>query len=144
MSIPVGKDSMSMKTVWQQDQEQREMAAPLSLIMSGFAPVTDVRRVLTPRLRNDLGDTDLILIDLGKGQNRLGASALAQVHKQVGHHGADLDDPEMLKRFFSSIQDLNRDGLLLDWRGCGETSGFNARVDARIEGKTFKIHRSTP
>ena len=77
MSIPVGKDSMSMKTVWRQAEEQREMAAPLSLIMSGFAPVTDVRGVLTPQLRNDLGDTDLILIDLGKGQNRLGASALS-------------------------------------------------------------------
>jgi len=113
ISIPVGKDSMSMKTVWQQDGEQREMAAPLSLIMTGFAPVTDVRRVLTPQLRTDLGDTDLILIDLGKGQNRLGASALAQVYKQVGHHGADLDDPEMLKRFFSTVQELNQDGLLL-------------------------------
>jgi phosphoribosylformylglycinamidine synthase len=113
MSIPVGKDSMSMKTVWQQDGEQHEMAAPLSLIMSGFAPVTDVRRVLDPQLRNDLGDTDLVFIDLGKGKNRLGASALAQVHKQVGHHGADLDDPEMLKRFFSTVQNLNQDDLLL-------------------------------
>ena len=113
IAIPVGKDSMSMKTVWQQDDIRREMAAPLSLIISGFAPVTDVRKVLTPQLRTDLGDSDLILVDLGKGENRLGASALAQVYKQLGHRGPDLDDPEMVKRFFTTLQELNRDGLLL-------------------------------
>ncbi len=113
IAIPVGKDSMSMRTVWQQGGEERVMAAPLSLIISGFAPVSDVRRTLTPQLRSDKGDSDLILIDLGKGANRLGASALAQVYKQVGHRGPDLDDPEMVKRFFATIQELNRDGLLL-------------------------------
>ncbi|MCG8122988.1 MAG: AIR synthase-related protein, partial [Candidatus Thiodiazotropha taylori] len=78
IAIPVGKDSMSMKTVWQEQGEERAVTAPISLIISAFAPVTDVRRTLTPQLRSDLGDTDLILIDLGKGMNRLGASALAQ------------------------------------------------------------------
>ena len=88
------------------------MAAPLSLIVSAFAPVRDIRRTLTPQLRLDQGDTDLILIDLGKGRNRLGGSALAQVYNQVGHHGADLDDPEALKRFFAAIQDLKQEDLL--------------------------------
>ncbi len=113
IAIPVGKDSMSMKTVWDADGERREMAAPLSLIISGFAPVNDVRRTLTPQLRTDRGDTDLILIDLGKGANRLGASALAQVYGQMGHRGADLDDPEALKAFFQTVRALNQEGLLL-------------------------------
>ncbi|WP_456376672.1 phosphoribosylformylglycinamidine synthase [Thiolapillus sp.] len=113
IAIPVGKDSMSMKTVWQQNGEDREMAAPLSLVVTAFAPVRDVRKVLTPALRTDQGDTDLILIDLGKGANRLGASALVQVHDQLGHIGPDLDDPEMLRRCFDAVQELNRDGLIL-------------------------------
>jgi phosphoribosylformylglycinamidine synthase len=113
IAIPVGKDSMSMKTVWEHEGEMREMAAPLSLIISAFAPVTDVNRVLTPQLRTDQGDTDLILIDLGKGANRLGASALAQVYQQLGHEGPDLDDPDMLKRCFELVQELNAEGLIL-------------------------------
>jgi phosphoribosylformylglycinamidine synthase len=113
LAIPVGKDSLSMKTVWQQNGERREMAAPLSLIVSAFAPVLDVRKTLTPQLRSDCGDTDLILIDLGKGHNRLGGSALAQVYKQLGHHPADVVDTNAIKEFFHVIQTLNDDGLLL-------------------------------
>ncbi len=113
IAIPVGKDSMSMKSVWEHDGRQREMTAPLSLIVSAFAPVNDVRRTLTPQLRTDLGDTDLLLIDLGKGRNRLGGSALAQVYNQLGDRVPDLDDPDMLRRCFQVIQELNRDGLLL-------------------------------
>ncbi len=113
LAIPVGKDSMSMKTVWHQDGEEKAVTAPLSLICSAFAPVSDVRRVLTPQLRLDRGDTDLILIDLGKGRNRLGASALCQVYRQLGHHPADLDDPQAFKAFFETVQALNRKGLLL-------------------------------
>jgi phosphoribosylformylglycinamidine synthase len=114
IAIPVGKDSMSMKTVWTDgDGERREMAAPLSLIVSAFAPVRDAGRTLTPQLRTDLGDTDLILIDLGEGRNRLGASCLAQVYAQVGDAGPDLDDPGLLARFFAAVQYLNREDLLL-------------------------------
>ena len=91
IAIPVGKDSMSMKTVWQQDGQQQSVTAPLSLIVSAFAPVSDVRKTLTPQLVNN-SDTRLILIDLGQGQNRLGGSALAQVYKQIGKTPADLDD----------------------------------------------------
>lgn len=113
IAIPVGKDSMSMKTLWRQNGEDREMAAPLSLIITAFASVTEVRRVLTPALRTDQGDTDLILVDLGKARNRLGASALSQVYAQLGHTGPDLDDPDMLKRCFQVVQELNQDGLIL-------------------------------
>jgi len=113
IAIPVGKDSMSMKTVWNEAGETHSVTAPLSLIVSAFAPVVDVRRTLTPQLRTDHGDTDLILVDLGKGRNRLAGSALAQVYKQVGHHAPDLDDPQAMKAFFGAIQDLNANGLLL-------------------------------
>jgi phosphoribosylformylglycinamidine synthase len=114
IAIPVGKDSMSMKTVWQTpERERREMTAPLSLIISACAPVTDVRTTLTPELRTDAGDTDLVLIDLGRGRNRLGASCLAQVYGQLGDAGPDLDDPGLLKRFFAAVQELNAEGLLL-------------------------------
>ncbi|QGU32674.1 phosphoribosylformylglycinamidine synthase [Thermochromatium tepidum] len=114
IAIPVGKDSLSMKTVWTTPEgERREMAAPLSLIVSAFAPVADVRNTLTPQLRADQGDTDLILIDLGCGRNRLGGSALAQVYNQLGSEPPDLDDPELLKRFFSALQELRAEGLIL-------------------------------
>jgi phosphoribosylformylglycinamidine synthase len=107
VAIPVGKDSMSMKNVWTGDDVvRREMAAPLSLIVSAFAPVEDVRLTLTPQLRTDQGETDLILIDLGAGQNRLGGSCLAQAYGQLGDTAPDLDDPARLKGFFSAIQAL--------------------------------------
>ena len=113
IAIPVGKDSMSMKSVWREAGEDRSVTAPLSLIISAFAPVSDVRTTLTPQLRTDMGDTDLLLIDLGKGRNRLAGSALAQVYKQVGHYPPDLDDPGAIRAFFAAIQELNADGLLL-------------------------------
>jgi phosphoribosylformylglycinamidine synthase len=113
IAIPVGKDSLSMKSVWSVAGEERAVTSPLSLIISAFAPVLDVRRTLTPQLCADQGDTDLVLVDLGKGANRLAGSALAQVYKQVGHHAPDLDDPEALKAFFAVIQELNAAGLLL-------------------------------
>ncbi len=113
IAVPVGKDSLSMKTVWTQDGEERRMAAPLSLIVSAFAPVVDVRRSLTPELRTECGDTVLILIDLGRGKNRLGASALAQVYQQLGQVAPDLDDPQALRGFLAAIQALNGDGRLL-------------------------------
>lgn len=113
IAIPVGKDSMSMKTVWDDEKGSHSVTAPLSLIISAFAPVEDVSLTLTPELRTDKGDSDLILIDLGKGKNRLGATCLAQVYKKLGHHSADLEDPNSLKNFFSVIQKLNKKGLLL-------------------------------
>ncbi len=113
IAIPVGKDSMSMKTVWQAGDEQRSVTAPLSLVITAFAPVEDVRRTLTPQLRTDCGDTDLLLVDLGKGRNRLAGSALAQVYKQMGHHPPDVDDAGALRSFFKTVQSLNSAGLLL-------------------------------
>jgi phosphoribosylformylglycinamidine synthase len=135
IAIPVGKDSMSMKTVWQQDGEQREMTAPLSLIISAFAPVDDVRRTLTPQLRTDLGDTDLVLIDLGEGHDRLGATALAQVYRRIGEQGADVVSVERLKAFFAAIQELNREGLLLAYHDRSDGGLFVTLCEMAFAGR---------
>jgi phosphoribosylformylglycinamidine synthase len=113
ITIPVGKDSMSMKTRWQDDGVDKSVTSPLSLIVTGFAPVLDIRQTLTPVLRQDRGETDLILIDLGRGQNRMGASILAQVYSQLGQQVPDVDDAEDLKAFFAVVQGLNADNKLL-------------------------------
>ena len=112
ISIPVGKDSMSMKTAWQEGDNKKSVTAPLSLIVTAFAPVMDAKKTLTPQLQPDL-DTVLLLLDLGAGKNRLGGSALAQVYGQVGNVAPDVDDAAKLKAFFDSIQQLNNEEKLL-------------------------------
>ena len=113
LTIPVGKDSMSMKTQWRDEETAKSVTSPLSLVVTGFAPVSDIRKTLTPQLRMDKGETDLILIDLGRGQNRMGASILSQVYGQLGKQAPDVDDAEDLKAFFAVIQGLNTDGHIL-------------------------------
>ncbi|KQQ60739.1 phosphoribosylformylglycinamidine synthase [Pseudomonas sp. Leaf129] len=113
ITIPVGKDSMSMKTKWSEEGTDKSVTSPMSLIITGFAPVVDIRKTLTPQLRMDKGETDLILIDLGRGQNRMGASILAQAHGKLANRAPDVDDAEDLKAFFAVIQGLNADGHLL-------------------------------
>ena len=135
IAIPVGKDSMSMKTVWQQDGELREMAAPLSLIISAFAPAYDVRRTLTPQLRTDRGDTDLVLIDLGRGMNRLGGSALGQVYRQIGDRVPDIEDAAQLKALFDMVQDLNRDGLILAYHDRSDGGLFTTLCEMAFAGR---------
>jgi phosphoribosylformylglycinamidine synthase len=111
IAIPVGKDSLSMKTVWREQQAERVMRAPVSLIVSAFAPVSDVRRSLTPQIDMEC-DSRLLLIDLGNGRNRLGGSAFAQVQGRFGSEVPDLEEPAQLRNFFDAIQALNRDGLI--------------------------------
>jgi phosphoribosylformylglycinamidine synthase len=115
ITIPVGKDSMSMKTQWRDEGTDKSVTSPLSLVVTGFAPVSDIRKTLTPQLRMDKGETDLILIDLGRGQNRLGASILTQVYGKLGSQAPDVDDAEDLKAFFAVIQGLNADGHILSY-----------------------------
>ncbi len=112
ISIPVGKDSMSMKTTWQEHGQSKAVTAPLSLIVTAFASCPDARQTLTPQLVADT-DTVVLLFDLGCGKNRMGGSALAQVYKQVGDVAPDVDDAGKLKAFFELIQQLNHDGKLL-------------------------------
>ncbi len=113
LSIPVGKDSLSMRTSWPHDGEPREVLAPVSLIVTAFAPVADVRATLTPQLRTDAGDTALILIDLGFGQQRLGASILAQAFNRVGVTVPDITDATALVAFFKVLRQLAANGHIL-------------------------------
>jgi phosphoribosylformylglycinamidine synthase len=136
ISIPVGKDSMSMKTVWDDDAGRHEVTAPLSLIVSAFAKVADVRKTLTPQLRTDVGDTDLILVDLGRGQHRLGGSALAQVYKQVGDEAPDVDDPRVLRLFFHVIQALNELGFCLAYHDRSDGGLLATICEMAFAGRT--------
>jgi len=111
ITIPVGKDSMSMKTRWQQGSEQREMTSPLSLVITAFARVEDVRKTVTPQLQTV--DNRLLLIDLGNGANALGATALSQVYRQLGDKPADVRDAKQLAGFWHAIQTLVADDKLL-------------------------------
>jgi phosphoribosylformylglycinamidine synthase len=112
ITIPVGKDSMSMRTTWQDGQEQKAVTAPMSLIVSAFSPVTDARLAVTPQLQATAGAT-LLLLDLGRGANRLGGSALAQSCGQMGDTVPDMENPADLKAFFTLVQGLLARGKLL-------------------------------
>lgn len=113
LTIPVGKDSMSMKTRWQQDGSTKEVISPLSLVITAFGRVEDVRATVTPELRTE--DNALFLIDLGAGHNALGATALAQVYRQLGDKPADVRSVEQLKGFWEAMQTLVADRKLLAW-----------------------------
>ncbi len=113
ISIPVGKDSLSMQTRWEDEGKNKAVTAPLSLIISAFAPTPDVRRTLTPQLRTGQGETDLILIDLGRGRARLGGSALAQVYQQIGDQSPDLHSAQQLRAAFRTLQHINAQDWVL-------------------------------
>ena len=143
ISIPVGKDSMSMKTVWEEKYDnmqcstRKEVTSPLSLVISAFARVTDVRKTLTPQLQTDYGETELILIDLGAGRCRLGGSALAQVFKQIGDIAPDLvdsDDVKKLKGFFSAIQQLNKENKILAYHDRSDGGLFSTLCEMSFAG----------
>jgi len=132
MSIPVGKDSMSMKTKWLEGPEAKAVVSPLSLIASGFAPVSDVRKTLTPQLEK--GDATLVLVDLGAGKNRLGGSCLAQVYGQVGDEAPDAPAPDKLKAFFDRVQQLNHEGKLLAYHDRSDGGLFVTLLEMAFAG----------
>ena len=111
--IPVGKDSMSMRTVWQEKCEQKSNTAPLSLIISAFAPVADIRNTLTPVLHTDQGDTELLLLDLGHGHCRLAGSVLGQVFRKMQGVAPDLHSPDDLRNLFAFLRECRQQKLLL-------------------------------
>lgn len=133
ISIPVGKDSMSMKTVWQDGDDQKSVTAPLSLIVTAFAPTPDARETLTPQLAPFL-DTTLLLIDLGQGKKRMGGSALAQVYKQVGDVAPDVDDALVLKAYFALIQELNTEGKLFSYHDRSDGGVFVTLCEMAFAG----------
>ena len=136
VAIPVGKDSLSMRVAWQDERgAAKEVVAPLSLIVTAFAAVTDARATLTPRLRTDAGDTELLLIDLGGGRNRLGGSILAQVYSRFGNQAPDVDSASELKNFFIAIQNLNKQQLLLAYHDRSDGGLFAAVCEMAFAGR---------
>jgi len=138
ITIPVGKDSLSMSTVWtdETDEEngaEKRVTAPVSLIVSAFAAVEDVRLSLTPQLARE-ADTTLLLIDLGRGQNRLGGSILAQTFSQIGEATPDLDSPRDLKAFWDVIQQLGRERKLLAYHDRSDGGLFTTFVEMAFAG----------
>ena len=143
LTIPVGKDSMSMKTTWQEagengedSGEQKSVTSPMSLIITAFGVVEDIRKTVTPELRIDQGDTRIIAIDLSKGKQRLGGSCLAQVYKQLGNETPDVDCPETLKGFFNAMQTLVRDEKLIAYHDISDGGLFTTVVEMAFAGHT--------
>lgn len=135
IAIPVGKDSMSMRTVWKEGDQERSVTAPLSLIVSAFSRVPDVRRVVTPELRTDVGATELFLVDLGGRKNRLGGSALAQVFGTVGAEPPDVDDALMLRAFAEAMLGLIAAGDVLAYHDRSDGGLFAALAEMSFAGR---------
>jgi len=142
ITIPVGKDSMSMRTVWQDAEtgQEKSVTAPLSLVISAFAPVLDIRKTLTPQLRSDR-DARLLLLDLGLGSSRLGGSALAQVYNQLGYRVPDLHSAEDLRNFFDFIQDAIEQNLILAYHDRSDGGLFVTLLEMAFAGRCgLSIH----
>ena len=135
ISIPVGKDSLSMKTTWSERGENKEVVAPLSLIVSAFAPLADVRQTLTPQLRTDCGDTVLLLVDLAQGKTRLGGSALAQAWGVTGAVAPDLDFPSDIVKFIQQKQILTNDNHLLAYHDRSDGGLFATVCEMMFAGR---------
>ena len=129
LTIPVGKDSMSMKSTWNENGKERSVTAPLSLIISAFSKIPDARLQITPLLDTKI-DSELFLIDLGLGKNRMGGSCLAQVYNQVGRTSPDLDDPILFAKFFALINKFNKEKLI---------SAYHDRSDGGVISTLFEM-----
>ncbi|MGD9598159.1 MAG: phosphoribosylformylglycinamidine synthase [Steroidobacteraceae bacterium] len=138
IAIPVGKDSLSMKTAWREEpgraDEERSVVAPVSLIVSAFAPVADARRTLTPVLRLDAGDTRLLHVGLSGRRQRLGGSVFAQVYGELGDAPADLDDPARLVGFAAALRELRAAGHVLAYHDVSDGGLFATLVEMAFAG----------
>ena len=134
ITIPVGKDSMSMRTAWEKNGEQKSVTSPVSLVITAFSPVPDVRKTLTPQLRVDQSDTVLLYIDLGADQNRLGGSILTQVYNQMGDVTPDVDSAEKLKGFFYTIQKANQAGEIIAYHDRSDGGLFTTLAEMSFAG----------
>ncbi len=135
ITIPVGKDSLSMQTHWHENSENKSVISPLSLIISAFAPVKNISNTLTAQLKTDHGDTDLIFIDLSHKKNRLGGSCLMQVFNEIDTTTADLDSTDDLKNLFSSIQLLKQENLILAYHDRSDGGLFVTLAEMCFAGR---------
>ena len=143
ISIPVGKDSLSMKTVWTDDGEQKSVISPLSLVITGFAPVADVRKTVTPELKN-VADSVLLFVDLGFGKARMGGSALAQVYNETGGEAPDIDAGS-LKAFYDVMQKLVAEDKLLAYHDRSDGGLFATLAEMAFAARVgLDINLSTP
>jgi phosphoribosylformylglycinamidine synthase len=136
IAVPVGKDSLSMRTVWRENGEPRAVTAPLSLIVTAFAPVRDVRASWTPQLRTDRGPTSLLLVDLARGRLRLGGSALAQVYEQIGDSAPDVEAPADLRAFAAALAELRETRLVLAYHDRSDGGLLATLVEMAFAGGT--------
>ncbi|RYF40157.1 MAG: phosphoribosylformylglycinamidine synthase, partial [Comamonadaceae bacterium] len=134
ISIPVGKDSLSMRTQWQDGNDKKKVTSPVSLIVTAFATLADVRPTLTPQL-DAQQDTTLVLIDLGHGRNRMGGCILGQVLGQAGHEVPDLDDPQELVRLVAAVNALRAQGKLLAYHDRSDGGLFAAACEMAFAGQ---------
>ena len=134
LSIPVGKDSLSMKTVWQDGEEKKSVVSPLSLIISAFAPVQDVRKTVTPELKN-VEDSVLLFVDLGFGKARMGGSVFGQVYNNMSGDAPDLDDTGRLKDFYGVIQQLVAEDKLLAYHDRSDGGLFATLAEMAFAGR---------
>ncbi|KAK2745981.1 hypothetical protein FQN55_005803 [Onygenales sp. PD_40] len=139
ISIPVGKDSMSMKMKWkdEQSQEAREVTAPLSVVISAFAPVGDIRKTWTPALCSfeEVGETVLMFVDLSFGRKSLGGSSVAQVFGQVGNECPDVHDVQLFKDFFDAAQQLQEAGIVLAYHDRSDGGIFTTLAEMMFAGR---------
>jgi len=139
ISIPVGKDSMSMKMGWKDSEtdEKKEVTAPLSLVITAFAPVDNIGKVWTPTLRRmeDVGETVLLLVDLSLGKQAMGGSALAQAFGQVGDVTPDVHDVEVIKDYFDAIDQLHDLGIVLAYHDRSDGGLFTTLVEMMFAGR---------
>ena len=136
LTIPVGKDSMSMKTAWQDQGVDKSVTSPMSLVITAFGAVQDIRNTVTPELRTDKGDTELLLIDLSAGNNRLGGSCLAQVYSVLGDSAPDLQDSSLLRGFFEVIQPLVASRDVIAYHDRSDGGLFTTLVEMAFAGNT--------
>ncbi|WP_299004154.1 phosphoribosylformylglycinamidine synthase [uncultured Shewanella sp.] len=136
LTIPVGKDSMSMRTAWQDGSEQKAVTSPMSLVITAFGRVQDIRHTVTPELRTDKGDSAILLVDLGAEQPRLGGSCLAQVFSELGDVAPDLNNAATLRGFFEVMQSLVAEQAVMAYHDRSDGGLFTTLVEMAFAGNT--------
>jgi len=135
VSIPVGKDSLSMRTQWKEGGQDKQVTSPVSLIVTAFASIDDVRGTLTPQLDSTTADTTLVLVDLGRGRHRMAGSILAQILGQAGDTVPDLDDPQDLVRLVAAVNELRGQGRILAMHDRSDGGLFAAACEMAFAGQ---------
>src|SRR5204862_1204489 len=136
LSVPVGKDSLSMQASWRDGEVARRTVSPVSPVVTAFARIEDVRGALTPELRSDEGTTELLLLDLSGGRARLGGSILAEVHGRLGEEAPDVDDPARLRAAFEALRSARARGWILAYHDRSDGGALVAALEMAFAGRS--------